>query len=74
MSILSMTTSNSLARIFATQGLSEAPINDLAELLAAQTSENQRLIVENRILWDLLLYSTVSRKSVNEVDLYKGAE
>jgi hypothetical protein len=56
MSTLSTTPSDSLARIVATQGLSEATIKDLAELLAAQTSENQRLIVENRILWDLLLW------------------
>jgi hypothetical protein len=56
MSTLSMTTSNSLAKIVATQGLSEATIKDLAEQLAAQTGENQRLTVENRILWDLLLF------------------
>jgi hypothetical protein len=59
MSTLSTTPSDSLARIVATQGLSEATIKDLAELLAAQTSENQRLIVENRILWDLLLWDGV---------------
>jgi hypothetical protein len=59
MSTLSMTTSSSLAKIVATQGLSEATIKDLAELLAAQTSENQRLIIENRILWDLLLFDCV---------------
>ena len=55
MNNLSMTTSDSLAKIVATQGLSEATIKDLAEQLAAQTGDNQRLIIENRILWDLLL-------------------
>jgi hypothetical protein len=59
MSTLSMTTSNSLAKIGATQGSSEATIKDLAEQLAAQTGENQRLIIENRILWDLLLFDGV---------------
>jgi hypothetical protein len=59
MSTLSMTTSNSLAKIVATQGLSETTIKDLAEQLAAQTGENQRLIIENRILWDLLLFDGV---------------
>jgi hypothetical protein len=59
MSTLSMTTSNSLAKIVATQGLSEATIKDLAEQLAAQIGENQRLIIENRILWDLLLFDCV---------------
>jgi hypothetical protein len=59
MSTLSMTTSNSLAKIDATQGSSEATIKDLAEQLAAQTGENQRLIIENRILWDLLLFDGV---------------
>jgi hypothetical protein len=69
MSTLSMTTSNSLAKIVATQGLSEATIKDLAEQLAAQTDENQRLIIENRILWDLLLFDGVSK--CHEVDAYK---
>jgi hypothetical protein len=59
MSTVSMTTSNSLAKIVATQGLSEATIKDLAEQLAAQTGENRRLIIENRILWDLLLFDGV---------------
>ena len=62
MSTLSMTTSNSLAKIVATQGLSEATIKDLAEQLAAQTGENQRLIIENRILWDLFF---IRRREVN---------
>jgi hypothetical protein len=56
MSTLSMTTSNSLAEAVATQDLPEATVKHLAERLAAQTGENQRLIVENRILWDLLLF------------------
>jgi hypothetical protein len=62
MSTLSMTTSNSLAKIGATQGSSEATIKDLAEQLAAQTGENQRLIIENRILWDLFF---IRRREVN---------
>jgi hypothetical protein len=59
MSTHSMTTSNSVARIVAAQGLFEVTIEDLAELLAAQTNENQRLLVEDRILWDLLLFDCV---------------
>jgi hypothetical protein len=59
MSTLSMATSNSLAKLVATQDLSEATIKDLTEQLAAQTGENQRLIIENRILWDLLLFDGV---------------
>jgi hypothetical protein len=59
MSTLSMTTSNSLAKIDATQGASEATITDLAEQLAAQTGENQRLIIENRIQRDLFLFDGV---------------
>jgi hypothetical protein len=59
MSTLSITTSNSLAKIVAAQGLSEATIKDLAGQLAAQIGENQRLITENRILWDLLLFDCV---------------
>jgi hypothetical protein len=51
-----MTTPNSRARIVAAQDSSEATIKDLAEKLAAQSGENQRLMFENRILWDLLLF------------------
>jgi hypothetical protein len=59
MSTLSMTTSNGLAKIVVGQGLSESTIKDLTEQLAAQTGDNQRLIIENRILWDLLLFDGV---------------
>jgi hypothetical protein len=54
-----LTTSNSRAKIVAAQDSSEATIKDLAEKLAAQSGENQRLMFENRILWDLLLFDGV---------------
>jgi hypothetical protein len=52
----SMTATDSLAKVVATQGLSEITIKGLAEKLSAQIDENRRLIVENHILWDLLLF------------------
>jgi hypothetical protein len=52
----SMTTTDSLAKVVATQDLSEITIKKLAERLSAQIDENRRLIVENHILWDLLLF------------------
>jgi hypothetical protein len=52
----SMTTTYNLAKVVATQDLSEITIKGLAEKLSAQIEENRRLIVENHILWDLLLF------------------
>jgi hypothetical protein len=52
----SLTTTDSLAKVVATQDLSEITIKGLAEKLSAQINENRRLIVENHILWDLLLF------------------
>jgi hypothetical protein len=56
MTKFSMNRSDSPAKVVATQALSGSTVEDLGELLAAQTSENHRLIAENRILWDLLLF------------------
>jgi hypothetical protein len=50
-----MTTTYNLAKVVATQDLSEITIKGLAAKLSAQIDENRRLIVENHILWDLLL-------------------
>jgi F0F1-type ATP synthase delta subunit len=52
----SMTTTDSLAKVVSTQELSEITIERLSEKLSAQIDENRRLIVENRILWDLVLF------------------
>jgi hypothetical protein len=52
----SMTTTDSLAKVVSTQDLSEITIKRLSEKLSAQIDENRRLIVENHILWDLLLF------------------
>ena len=52
----SMTTTDSLAKVVATQDLSEITIKGLAEKLSAQIDENRRLMVEDHILWDLLLF------------------
>jgi hypothetical protein len=52
----SMTTTDSLATVGSTQELSEITIQKLSEKLSSQIDENRRLIVENRILWDLVLF------------------
>jgi hypothetical protein len=52
----SLTTTYNLAKIVATQDLSEITIKGLAEKLSAQIDENRRLMVEDHILWDLLLF------------------
>jgi hypothetical protein len=52
----SMTTTDSLAKVVSAQDMSEITIERLSERLSAQIDENRRLIVENRILWDLLLF------------------
>jgi hypothetical protein len=52
----SMTTTYNLAKVVATQDLSEITIKGLAEKLSAQIDENRQLILENHILWDLLLF------------------
>jgi hypothetical protein len=51
-----MATTDSLAKIVSTQDLSEITIKKLSEKLSAQIHKNRRLIVENHILWDLLLF------------------
>jgi hypothetical protein len=54
-----MIISNSVARIAATNNLPRATIRELEILLDAQTREAERLIIENRVLWDLLLLDPV---------------
>jgi hypothetical protein len=54
-----MIISNSVARIVATNNLPRARIRELEILLDAQTREAERLIIENRVLWDLLLLDPV---------------
>jgi hypothetical protein len=58
----SMTTTDNLAKVVATQDLSEIIIKGLAEKLSAQIDKNRRLIVENHILWNLLLFQGLGLK------------
>jgi hypothetical protein len=58
----SMTTTDNPAKVVATQDLSEITIKGLAEKLSGQIDENRRLLVENHILWDLLLFDGLGVK------------
>jgi hypothetical protein len=58
----SMTTTDSLAKGVSTQDLCVITIKSLSEKLSAQLDENRRLIVENHILWDLLLFDGTGAK------------
>ncbi len=57
-------TTDRLAQIVALRKPPKTTIENLSEVVATQADENRRLAVENRILWDLLLFE------VPEVEKY----